>query len=170
MAPVLADWIKQTGPNEWQVLKTLEYTTSEGVFRIEAGFKCDLFSVVSNTEYQAFWKAAILHDSLSGRSNIPQKIADRLFFEEMIVQAVFIYLDIIDQAEDQIRAGALTPDEAEKIRRETKRKAIKELVKLVARAFVYYRGVRRFGGIYQGLVTLAGYIIAPFKRGRKEKE
>lgn len=61
----------------------LLFRTTFGLYTIPAGTKTDLFSMVPDTGYIRFHKAALLHDTLRGDPSVSRRAADLNFFFEM---------------------------------------------------------------------------------------
>jgi hypothetical protein len=93
------DFLEQIGQGRWRTTRRLQFKTRFGEVDVPAEFETDLFTVVGNTKYPDFWKAAILHDYLYHliRTKCPSRLiqtrrqADIVFYDEMLIQSAVIF-------------------------------------------------------------------------------
>jgi len=113
----------------WDTTRELRFNTREGEVIVPIGFRNNLYTGVSNTNYVRFWLPAVLHDFACEqiRLNIPDRVirtkrqADLIFYDEMLVQSALIMLDL-----REVEGTAF---------------AIAEYRSLLRRSWIYYKGV-----------------------------
>jgi hypothetical protein len=128
-----AEWLEQTGSHRWRVLRDLRYDFLGFYVIVPAGFECDLFSCVPDTNHPEMWRAAILHDHLRQQESVSRAFSDGLFLCDMVRASLAIRKRLID--------SGVSEKEAEK-----------EMVSIQRRAVLYWRGVAGWiGSVYIGL-------------------
>jgi hypothetical protein len=132
------DFLEQIGKGKWRTTRKLEFKTRFGEVDIPEGFETDLFTLVADTQYPDFWKAACLHDYLCWllkQKEIACPIrfrlqADIAFRDEMLIQSAIIF--------GKLQEAVGTEH------------AVDEFQKLLKTTKLYYNGVSGiFGRVYQ---------------------
>jgi len=131
-------FLEQVNARKWIQTCELRFNTRYGEVWIPVGTTTDLFTIVPDTKYPDFWKAAILHDRLYWllkQKELPCPIrfklqADIAFRDEMLIQSAIIF--------GKLQEAVGTEH------------AVDEFQKLLKTTKLYYNGVSGiFGRVYQ---------------------
>jgi len=103
MAYGKADWLEKVGRNRWRITVPQVYVVpGVGNITVPAGYECDLFTLVPNTDSPGMWRAAVLHDFLYEHAVVTRMYADALFMERMTDAAVSAYIDDMAERPDDV--------------------------------------------------------------------
>lgn len=75
---------EKIGHNEWRTLVPITFYTPDGDYVVPPGVTYDRFSCVSNTDYEEFSKASLLHDIARLDPEVPRQVADFWFYDDMV--------------------------------------------------------------------------------------